>query len=310
VGLRDRRASWDGGYFGSDTAALAAVFDALLRLAPDDPRQALVRDALLARATAEDGWGTTHDNHRALAALAAYLGCSHGTGVRANVTLARPAGNLALALDGTHKVAHAADTSDQPLKAQVSGNEGGAPLGARVAYTYVPAAAGKDAPPLRQGFLVQRSATLLGGSGDGTGTRLDDQSKDKGQGARWTTKLGDVLELHTQLTTDQERTQVALVIPLAAGLELLNPELANSSEDAKPSEADTTTPTYVERRDEEVRYYFTRLPAGTHAFHLRARATTQGRFSLPGAWAEAMYHPQHRGRSAGLEVTVQGPAGK
>ena len=75
---------------------------------------------------------------------------------------------------------------------------------------------------------------------------------------------------------------------------------------AMPSESDTLTPTFVERRDEEVRYYFDRLPRGTHAFPFRVRATSQGRFVHPAPWAEQMYRADVRGRGDGLKVVVTG----
>jgi uncharacterized protein YfaS (alpha-2-macroglobulin family) len=299
VGLRDRRAEpWDGRYLGSETSALAAVFESLLRLAPDDPRLSQLRDALLARATADQGFGSTHDNRRALAALALYLARPRTDGHHTKLTL----GGQELLLDNS-KLAHRRERGADPLPLKggvLTGDE----VGARVAYTYLPAAPGTDVASLRQGLIVQRNATLLPAAG-GDSSRLEDK-----HGTTWTIKVGDVLELHTQVTTSEDRAQVALVVPFAAGLELLNEGLANVAAGpgaiAKPSESDTLTPSFVERRDEEVRYYFDRLPRGTHAFHFRVRATSQGRFVHPAPWAEQMYRADVRGRGEGLKVVVTG----
>jgi uncharacterized protein YfaS (alpha-2-macroglobulin family) len=99
---------------------------------------------------------------------------------------------------------------------------------------------------------------------------------------------------------------VALVVPIAAGFEPLNPNLETSSSDAKPSQADSLNPTYVQRLDQEVRYYFTELPRGTHTFHFRVRASNQGSFVHPSPWAELMYREEVRGRGAGMRVVVTG----
>lgn len=118
--------------------------------------------------------------------------------------------------------------------------------------------------------------------------------------------MGDILELHARIVTEEERVHVALVVPFAAGLEPLNPELANASSEAKPSQADSLRPAYVQRLDNEVRYYFLKMPRGTHTFHFRVRAATEGSFVHPAPWAELMYRESVRGRGEGLRIVVKG----
>ena len=72
-GIKQGRTSWGYGYLSSEPAMVAAVFEALLRLDPTDPRHELVRDALLSYANATQGFQSTYDNRRAIAALALYL---------------------------------------------------------------------------------------------------------------------------------------------------------------------------------------------------------------------------------------------
>jgi hypothetical protein len=62
----------------------------------------------------------------------------------------------------------------------------------------------------------------------------------------------------------------------------------------------------VQRLDGEVRYYFTSLPRGSHAFHFRVRAASEGSFTHPPPWAEMMYRQDVRGRGEGLRVVVTG----
>ena len=99
---------------------------------------------------------------------------------------------------------------------------------------------------------------------------------------------------------------VALVVPFAAGLEPLNPELETAGAEAKPAESDSLSPTYVQRLDHEVRYYFTRLPRGTFGLHFRVRAVNQGSFVHPAPWAEMMYQQEVRGRGEGMRMIVTG----
>ena len=106
--------------------------------------------------------------------------------------------------------------------------------------------------------------------------------------------------------SDQPRQHVAFVVPFAAGLEPLNPALENASSDARPSQEDSITPAYVQRLDHEVRYYFLQLPRGTHTFHFRVRAATEGSFVHPAPYAEQMYRQEVRGRGEGLRVVIQG----
>ena len=170
----------------------------------------------------------------------------------------------------------------------------------RVAYSYLPEAPGDRVTARKDGFVVARSLTWLH-SGNSAPTHHEDQA-----GGSLTVNLGDVIELHARLTSDQARSQVALVVPMAAGLEPLNAALANSSSDATPAEADSLAPTYVQRLDHEVRYYFTELPAGTFSFHFRVRASNEGSFVHPAPYAEMMYRESVRGRGVGMRINVKG----
>ena len=76
--------------------------------------------------------------------------------------------------------------------------------------------------------------------------------------------------------------------------------------EARPSRSDSIRPTYVQRLDNEVRYYFTVLPRGTHTFHFRVRATCEGSYVHPAPYAEQMYHQEVRGRGVGMRIDVTG----
>lgn len=298
--IRGDRSSWEGSYLGSPVSTLAAMLEALARLTPQDGRLELLRDALLARATG-GGFGTTHDNRRALTALAAYLEkvVTGNKGGKLRVSFAPGPGETALpevVLDDNQKAARRNRTATDPAKLTVSGG----PVGVRVAYTYLPEAPGDQVTARKDGFVVARSLTWLHAGGSAP-THHEDQA-----GGSLTVNQGEVLEIHARLTSDQPRSQVALVVPMAAGLEPLSAALANAGSDAMPSEADSLAPTYVQRLDHEVRYYFTELPAGSHSFHFRVRATNEGSFIHPAPYAEMMYRESVRGRGAGMRINVKG----
>ncbi|HZI04422.1 MAG TPA: hypothetical protein VEZ71_10385, partial [Archangium sp.] len=293
-GLKWRRDAWGYyGYLSSRSASVAAVFEALVLLSPEDARLEQLRDALLSYASAETGFGSTFENRRAIAALALYLAKAKPAVPDTTVTLSSGA---ALKVNKDTKTARAEVASDAQLSATVKGG----PVGMRVEAQYIPATPGDKVTPLKQGFIVSRGATWLHADGSEE-TRFDDASGEVKE-----LKVGDILELHARIVTEEERVHVALVVPFAAGLEPLNPELANASSDAKPSQADSLAPAYVQRLDNEVRYYFLKMPPGTHTFHFRVRAATEGSFVHPAPWAELMYRESVRGRGEGLRIVVKG----
>ncbi|MFL5319041.1 MAG: alpha-2-macroglobulin family protein, partial [Myxococcaceae bacterium] len=292
-GIKTRRTYWGYGYLSSTPSTVATVFEALLWIDPTDKRHDLLRDALLSYASADKGFGNTFENRRAIAALSVYLDRAKPNVPESTIALSYGA---TLKVDGTNKTARAAIASDEQITANVTGG----PVGIRMAYEYVPASSGDKVTSQQKGFVVSRSETLIHSDGS-PDTHFEDKA-----GTTQTLKLGDILELHTQITVDEERVHVALVVPFAAGMEPLNPELSNASSDAKPSQADSITPSYVQRLDNEVRYYFLRLPRGTHTFHFRVRAATEGSFTHPPPWAEQMYREEVRGRGEGLRIVVKG----
>jgi uncharacterized protein YfaS (alpha-2-macroglobulin family) len=254
----------------------------------------LLRDALLSFAHASRGFGSTHSSRRAIEALVTYLAHAKHEDIQARLTLSE--GGV-LTLKDTSRVGRAEVRSAKRQKATLSGKS---EIGAHVRYTYLPEAPGDQADSIHRGFVVTRSATVIHEDGSPE-THFDDA-----KGKRVTLKVGDILELHTRLLSKKDLYHVALVVPFAAGLEPLNPELKTSGPEARPSQADSITPAYVQRLDQETRYYFTRLPKGTHSFHFRIRATNEGSYVHPAPFSEQMYHQEVRGRGVGMRILVTG----
>jgi uncharacterized protein YfaS (alpha-2-macroglobulin family) len=293
-GIRWRRADWYSDYLGSRASTLAAVFESLCYLDPQNRKLGILRDALLSCAHATGGFGSTHGSNRAIAALLVYLAHARHESTNAQVALSEDG---VLKLSEKNKVAHARVRS---AKRQTVTLKGAAKVGAHVKYTYLPKAPGDQVDTLNQGFVVSRSATVIH-EDNSANTHFEDK-----QGDKVALKVGDILEIHTRLLSQKQLYHVALVVPFAAGLEPLNPELKTSGPEARPSRSDSIQPTYVQRLDNEVRYYFTRLPKGTHTFHFRVRAACEGSFVHPASYAEQMYHQEVRGRGAGMRIDVTG----
>jgi uncharacterized protein YfaS (alpha-2-macroglobulin family) len=62
---------------------------------------------------------------------------------------------------------------------------------------------------------------------------------------------------------------------------------------------------HVEKHDDRVMAFATRLTAGRHELTYLVRATTAGTFTAAGASGEAMYAPEIVGRSVPLTITVR-----
>jgi uncharacterized protein YfaS (alpha-2-macroglobulin family) len=92
-------------------------------------------------------------------------------------------------------------------------------------------------------------------------------------------KVGDVVEETAELVNGEDRTHVAIRLPLAAGLEPLNPNLATAPAEAVPSAGPTLPPTYVAFNDDHVLYAYESLPKGNYRFVFRTRALIPGSFT-------------------------------
>ncbi|MCL2011289.1 MAG: hypothetical protein FWG75_00665 [Cystobacterineae bacterium] len=287
--LQNDRQTW-GAYLGSATASLAVVWEALLTLDSENPKHLLLREALLSKSNMVRGFGDTYANRRALNALALFL--SQPQNLQASSQL-EIEGIGKWVLDGKNKVVISDTTSTEKKYAQLEG----AALLLRQQMKFIPAETGDKIDSKQSGFVVSRNMTHI----QSPPAHYEDL-----RGTTRELKMGDVVEVHANLSTSEERHYVVFVVPFAAGLELLNPALQNTSSEAITSQTDSTPASYVERRDSEVRYYFTLLPKGSHNFHFRLRAASQGNFIHPPPYAEMLYQDEIRGRGLGMRIRVLG----
>jgi hypothetical protein len=125
------------------------------------------------------------------------------------------------------------------------------------------------------------------------------------------------------MVADAQRTHVALIDPLPAGLEPVNPALAVSQTTPPPELGEDGVDEvdgdggfdswfccwnwfeHQNLRDDRAEAFAGYLPGGTYEYSYIARATTPGSFVVPPARAEEIYAPEVFGRSASELVVVE-----
>ncbi|HUF97786.1 MAG TPA: alpha-2-macroglobulin family protein, partial [Ilumatobacter sp.] len=131
----------------------------------------------------------------------------------------------------------------------------------------------------------------------------------------WNIRAGAKVRVTLTMVADAQRTHVALVDALPAGLEPLNPALEVAQTiPPEENEQDGDVPyrrgwgwnwfDHQNLRDDRVEAFATYLPGGTYEYSYIARATTPGTFVVPPARAEEIYAPETFGRSASTTVVV------
>ncbi len=275
----------------SEARSLSEMVRASALAAPEDARTAVLRDGLL-RVGEGDGWGSTSADAAAIRALAETW---HASTTIIPLTVSTPSGSEPLTLTGTEPVLRRSET--EPMASRVD-NGGGKPIAALIDTRYQPVEPGFEAKPIAAGFVLSRLSSRVPGGGAPMVKLVPDA------GNAVELKVGDVVEESADLVNAEDRTHVAIRLPLAAGLEPLNPNLATSPVEAIPSAGPTLAPTYVSFEDDSVLYTYDRLPKGNYRFVFRVRALIPGAFTEPPAEAETMYQRGIYGSSAGLRVVI------
>jgi uncharacterized protein YfaS (alpha-2-macroglobulin family) len=170
--------------------------------------------------------------------------------------------------------------------------------------------------PLDQGFVVERSYEAVDDP--------DDVRRDVD--GTWHVRAGARVRVNLTFVARSRRYHVALVDPLPAGLEALNPALAVTG--SVPAESSTVTEIggpalggpggpgkwwwrtrswyeHQNLRDERAEAFSSLLWEGVYSYSYVARATTPGEFVAPPARAEEMYAPETFGRGATDRVIVE-----
>lgn len=170
------------------------------------------------------------------------------------------------------------------------------------------APASLDLEALDRGFVVARSYEAVDDPAD--------VSRDAD--GVWHIRPGARVRVRLSVVAESQRTHVAVVDPLPAGLEIVDPGLAISQEappvDPNAPEGDVPMPedswwwgTWYDHqnvRDDRAEAFAGLLPAGVYDYSYIAQATTPGEFVVPPTRAEEIYAPETFGRAASDRVVI------
>lgn len=184
----------------------------------------------------------------------------------------------------------------------VLSKEGSGRLYYRIGMQYAPASLQLD--PSERGFSVERTYEAV--------DKADDVRRDTD--GTWRIRAGARVRVKLTMVAAARRYHVALVDPIPAGFEPMNPALAvTGSVPQDPNEKVSERWWWLSRpwfehqnmRDERVEAFASLLWEGAHTYSYVARATTPGIFVVPPTKAEEMYHPETFGRSGTDRVIVE-----
>jgi hypothetical protein len=128
---------------------------------------------------------------------------------------------------------------------------------------------------------------------------------------------GDLIQVTLSFDLPKERRYVAVRDPLPAGLEAVETWFATTAAEVlrtDPDDADEQdwfaswqrgTFDHIERHDDRVLLFATRLAEGHHEFSYVLRATTAGTFNIAPATVEEMYEPEVSGRTRTGRIEVR-----
>jgi uncharacterized protein YfaS (alpha-2-macroglobulin family) len=292
----------------SDRRTDGLILDALISVQPESDLIPKVVNGLLANRT-RGRWGNTQENVFILLALDHYFNTFESQ---------TPDFVARLWLGDTYVGEHAYEgrTTERnetvvPMSYLVDsagtqnliiGQEGVGRLYYRLGLQYAPDDLFLE--PLDMGFAVQR---VYEGVDDPNDVYQDEQGI-------WHIRAGARVRVTVTMAASNRRYHVALVDPLPAGLEIINPALAVSgSVPQDPNDSNNrygwwwwgTWYEHQNMRDERAEAFTTLLWDGVYTYSYVTRATTPGTFVVPPAKAEEMYSPEVFGRSGSDVVIVE-----
>ncbi|MCP4140610.1 MAG: hypothetical protein GY755_10035 [Chloroflexi bacterium] len=295
----------------SNRRADAVLLDALIADDPDADLIPKLVNGLLAHRT-RGRWGSTQENVFVLLAMDRYFNTyeAQTPDFVAKIWLGESyAGEHSYEGYSTERhetnipMTYLVDGED--LQDLTLSKEGTGRLYYRLGLKYAPTDLNLD--PLDMGFVVTREYE---GVDD-----VEDVWKD--EDGVWHIKAGARVRVKIKMVADNRRYHVALVDPLPAGLEIVNPDLAVSSnagvteQNQNPFERMygwwwwRTWYEHENLRDERAEAFASLLWDGVYDYSYIARATTPGTFIAPPAKAEEMYSPEVFGRSGSDWVVVE-----
>lgn len=281
-------------YMTSDVRATAMTLAALLEV---DPTSSLIQPlvaGLKAERTKVGTWNSTQENLWSLVALAEY-GRRGATGESTATVTVGGKQVYKKKIIGSQIASikvPLAETAGDKVDVRV---DNGGHLSVRVTEARVDA--GRS---MANGFAITRRY-------------LDAKGADK-----TAFKAGEMVTVQLSITADNSRKWIALVDPIPAGFEVINPKLlAGGKNLAQPAPAsgnpwaqrrqaywNAITWDHQEMRDDRVLWFADDMQRGSYELTYQARATIDGTFTVMPATVEAMYFPEIRGRTEITTVTI------
>lgn len=268
-------------FMTSDVRATAMTLAALLEVDPASPLIEPLAAGLKAERTKVGTWVSTQENLWSLVALSSYARRSATGSTMATVSVG-----------GTpvfkKKVSGAEIASVRIPLSKTTGDDvriavdGGAHVTARLREARVDAGSA-----IAHGFSIERTY------------------RDEAGNEATHVKAGALVTIELVVTADANRRWVALVDPLPAGLEIVNPKLGGADASHQPVDwRNAITWDHQDLRDDRVQWFADAVSRGTYRLRYQARATIDGTFTAMPATIEAMYLPDVRGRTARSVITV------
>jgi hypothetical protein len=291
----------------SNVRATAVVLEGLVRRGDASEHIPAMARWLVAERSAER-WLTTQDHGVALHAMVAYYRAMEPEVPQ--MTVATRLGMTPVATTAFEGRSAASQTVEIPMADLTPGTSSEISIErtgtGRVYFTarlqYQPT--GMPAPTTRGLRVTRRYARLE------TGATIEGDPRT--EFAR-----GDVVRVTISVWVPHEGRFLAITDPLPAGLEAIDGTLQTTASDLAQQATRQSSDgswldwwrrggvQHVEKHDDRVVAYATRLAPGHHEFSYLARAMTAGTFETAGPWGEAMYAPEITGRAAATTVIVR-----
>ena len=282
----------------SEVRTLAQALSTISHVTPDDTKtQAQLLEALNRLYEPAYAWGNTNANAAAILALTAQLNTPASAPIK--VTLDAENSHQQFNLGQDRLITTSLETT-QVSQLSVDANAPIQTLTLQTEETFISQQNTQEVKAQTHGFALQRAALLIQDPGIPP-IRIDLQQ----HSTQLDLAVTDIVETHLQVTNPKDRYQVAIVVPLAAGMRVMNPNLATASSTATPNGTLTQTPTFVNFQHHQVEYFYDFLPKGLYHFYFRSQATIPGHYSQPAARVEMMYQPTVFGQSAGAKVVIK-----
>jgi uncharacterized protein YfaS (alpha-2-macroglobulin family) len=298
-------------FWSSNVRSTAIVLNSLVKAsASADEIRPMVRWMMAARKNGR--WGNTQENAHAMESLVAYYRRYEPT--VPDFTGVAMLGERVIAREQFKGRSTQAASRDIPMTELLAGG----PAGSAHPLTFTRDGAGT----LFYTARMRYAADQLFQQGLDSGIRIERMFapyvESGTRPAATSYKAGDLIRVTLTLRLTKERRFVAVTDPLPAGFEPLESWFATTARAIGTTEPDTDDREsawesvwerggfdHVERHDDRVQLFATRLAEGRHQFTYVVRATTAGTFRTAPARAEEMYEPEVFGRTPTAVITVQ-----